>query len=1489
MNISGIRRFMILLILVCLVTTLRAQSIREFQNDTATFITELRAFTGSALQTSEIPDFERFISFFDSVPYEQQMEIIEVSNLMRRKSCRPRPQFINYQRVMMEFFTEDKTSHGYDEWLEGYKLFLHGENALLRIINQWLKLSLTLLEDNVFYSSNTLIWKVSSPSFRFQTDETLKVMFDDVTVACISGMDSIQIVEATGYIDPLTLEWVGSRGKVTWERVDIPDTDLYAQMGDFKINLKTSTYHADSVTLYYPVLFDQEVIGRLDDKLTVLQNIQRMKYPQFTSYKNFYKIDEFVPGIDYQGGLSIEGANLVGSGVQGEPAELKIYSNDTLRIKAKSNRFSLNDRFIRSSSTEVFIYFGKDSIFHPNLVQDYDVAKEQLRLGKSDGFTSQGPYSNTYHGIDMNFDELVWIRGESLMKFQAMLGSSSGRATFESNTFFNFDFFMGLQGMDYDHPLAQLAAYSKMLQGRNFNSGPYADFIGYAEYQVKHQLMALAKLGFVYFDDQTQMITLRQKLFDYMESAMRKRDYDVIRFNSRVEGVSNADFDLQTRDLTIRGIPIIFLSDSQNVKLIPENNTIVMKRNRSFQFDGVVDAGLFRFTGHNFFFQYDTFKISMQKIDSLQMSINTGETNQYGEAVLVGIDNAIENMTGELLIDEPNNKSGLERYPQYPTFSSHEKSYIYFDSPNIQNGVYERNSFYFELEAFTFDSLDNFRPEAIAPNGTFTSAGILPPLEMQMTLREDNSLGFYMQTPEEGLDIYDGLGIFHNDVEMSSSGLHGYGSFDYLTSTSWSDKFLMHPDSMMARTRRFLIRERREATKFPHVENAEADITLLAGDQVMRVNRVEETFRMFEDSVFHRGDMELRPIGLTGSGAMGLVNARLESDRFRYEARAIFADSAGVQLRADWNQDFTFLTDDVNLVVDLDARKGEFSANGDQTLIEFPYNLYETNLDKITWFMDEGKVGLSQSKLLPENTVDIGIDSLKTNGPVYRSVHPGQDDLNFVAPGATYDYYTRHLYAHKVPFIEVADAYVFPDSGEVEIGYQASMDLLKNARVLANQYNRNHNIYNASIAVIGAKDYTGSGYYDYMDAFGNSHDIFFEKIWVDSTLVTRSLGKVEQNDPFMLSPFFDFKGDVQLEAQKHLLTFDGGTRIVHDCAISKGWLRFTSEVDPADIRIPVGEQMMNTDLNKLFAGSLITRDSTHIYSAFLSSRKDYFDANITNATGTLIYDQERENYVIGSEAKLADSTLPGSLLRLETNNCRLYGEGPIDLTLNYGQVKIKSAGNASHYVESDLFEANLILGLDFMFSPDALNVMGQEIDSLPDLEPVDLTRHNYVLGMRDLLGETQARSLERQLALTGAYTEIPPSWKHTIFFNELPLQWNQQTRSFRHNGKVGIGNIGDIQINKKVDAYVELVEKGSGDIFDIYLMVDDNTWYYIAYSPGGMQVLSSNRTFNNIVFELKVADRRIKSAPGRPGFVYSLAAQRRLSLFIDRFLEFEDE
>jgi len=1479
----------VLLLFLALALPMQAQVVREFSEDTASYVPDLVRFTGTSLETSEVPDFERFLRLYDSLPHVHRMEIIRVSNLMLNLKCRPRPHFIKYQRAMLEFFDEDKTHLGYEEWNEGLESFLKSDRALLATVDQWLSLSLSLLEDNIFYSSSAVTWKVSEPSYRFLNGPGgMTVNFNDVTVACYSGKDFIQILDATGFIDPLTLEWIGSRGRVTWERVGIPGEALHADLGHYRINLKTPSYSADSVRLYYPAYFEGEVLGQLEDKVMLIKSLESATYPRFVSYRNSYSIDNFAPGVNYRGGLAVEGANLAGTGVEGDRAVMEIFSKDTLRMRILTHRATLNNRSMRSPNAMVSIYVGRDSIYHPDLVFLYDIEKEEVRLIKSEHFTSQGPYSSSYHQIDMNFDELFWNRNGPIMKLQPMLGTSIGRATFESSTFFNYDFFTELQAMDYEHPLAQLWSYSRYLQGRTFALNGYANHIRYPPYQVRHQLMSLSKLGFVYYNDETDLITLRQKLFDYIDASMKKRDYDVIRFISRTEGSANAELDLNTRDLTIRGIPSIFLSDSQNVRLIPSESSIVMKRNRNFEFDGMVDAGLFRFYGQNFFFQYDSFKINLQQIDSLQLFVRTGQYNQYGEALLSGIDNKIEDMTGELLIDDPQNKSGLQHFPRYPKFNSRENAYIFFDEASIQNGVYHRDEFYFKLDSFFIDSLNNFRREAVALSGTFVSASILPPLAMEMTLRDDNSLGFYLEAPEEGIPLYGGVGTFFNDIEMSSRGLHGYGSFDYLTSTTWSDDFLMHPDSMMARSRRYLIRDHTEGTEFPYAENSVADITLIPGKEVLHASRVQETFKLFGDSIFLAGNLALRPSGLSGNGVMALPDARLESNRFRYGFSTIRADSAGVRLQSEAMDEFAFLTSDVALNIDLEGRLGEFTARADQTLIEMPYNLYETRLDRMTWFMDREEVGLSQAKYLRQNDVDIGIDSLKTNGPTYLSRHPGQDGLSFVAPEAVYNYRTRLLHANRVPFIEVADAYIFPDGGDVNVGYQASMDLLENAKILASQLNRQHLIHEASVSIRGANDYTGSGTYNYTDAFGNSYPVRFARIWVDSTIQTRSTGKVGPEDDFMLSPYFDYQGDVFLYADYPRLTFDGGVRVVHDCPMGREWLRFTAELDPRNIRIPAGEQMQNTALQKIFAGSLITRDSTHIYPAFLTGRKDYFDAAITSASGILLYDPGQESYIISTPEKIADSTLPGHYLRLNTADCELYAEGPVNLQVDYGQVKIASSGNAVHRINEDDFSTRLILGLDFHFSPDALRVMGHEIDSLQDLEPVNLITHHYRLAMRDLLGSSLARKLERQIELTGIYEEIPPEWKHTIFFNDLPLKWNQETRSFRYNGKVGIGNIGDIQVNKKVDAYVEFAEKGSGDIFDIYLMVNRNTWYYVAYSPGGLQVLSSNRQFNNIVFDLKASERRVRAGLGQPQYVYSLAAARRLELFIERFLEYEE-
>jgi len=203
-------------------------------------------------------------------------------------------------------------------------------------------------------------------------------------------------------------------------------------------------------------------------------------------------------------------------------------------------------------------------------------------------------------------------------------------------------------------------------------------------------------------------------------------------------------------------------------------------------------------------------------------------------------------------------------------------------------------------------------------------------------------------------------------------------------------------------------------------------------------------------------------------------------------------------------------------------------------------------------------------------------------------------------------------------------------------------------------------------------------------------------------------------------------------------------------------------------------------------------------------------------------------------------------------------------------------------IDENEMEMHMLMGLDFFFSPEALLLMGNEIDSLADLEPVDLTRPFYTLGMRNLVGTEVADKLETDLGLYGNYPEIPEELGYEIFLNDVILKWKQETNSFRYKGKVGVGMIGGVQINKKVDAYIEFVDKGA-DIFDIYLKPDSRTWYYFAYSNGVLQALSSNSDFNLIISDLKTKKRKLKAGDGKPQYVYSEASGQRMGRFLTKF------
>ena len=146
-------------------------------------------------------------------------------------------------------------------------------------------------------------------------------------------------------------------------------------------------------------------------------------------------------------------------------------------------------------------------------------------------------------------------------------------------------------------------------------------FSGYPVEQIKPYLMNLANKGFLFYNSVTDKVTVQEKFKNYVNAELKKGDYDVIRFQSKITQslednsfIVNSLLNLDSRELEIKGVNYISISDSQKVYIQPYGGLIKVKKNRDFDFSGKISVGLGRFIlfGQEFKFKYDDFKIDLK-------------------------------------------------------------------------------------------------------------------------------------------------------------------------------------------------------------------------------------------------------------------------------------------------------------------------------------------------------------------------------------------------------------------------------------------------------------------------------------------------------------------------------------------------------------------------------------------------------------------------------------------------------------------------------------------------------------------------------------------------------------------------------------------------------------------------------------------------------------------------------------------------------------
>lgn len=1469
------------LITILLLFTFNSFS-QTFSSQPDEFLKQISKFLGAVNRAKTKPFIEEFAPvWLNDFPSEYRSKVVTTSNLIVAKRLPAFPDLHGYLLSTYSFVKTNQPKESFNSWHATIDQLLNSKKV--KKFKTFIETCSGFFTDGTIYSSTKHIWGVRGGSYRFAFEKNNpKIYFDDATFYCYvytkdkvkkrdnKYIDSTVVRNTNGVYQPLIFKWNGLKGKIDWSKNGLNPQKNYATLTDYMLSLKATKIQCDSVEVHTDY-YDKPLQGTFIDIASANKAGIDSEYPQFISFSKKIVKKSILPEVDYVGGFALNGKSFTGVGYDNELASLIFFKEGKTFLKASSMRFTVNQEGIYSNQSRITMYINEtDSIFHPGLNLKYDTKK--VEFARTGGGLAQAPFSDSYHQLDMYVEKIIWTKNDPNLDFTWEYQSTQKMAKFESKNYFNDKLYSQIQGMSSLHPLVAIYKYYYKFDETTFPISKAASFMNLTTNQAIPILLDLANNGFITYNKSKKTITLLDKTKKYIDSKSGKRDYDdivfisdfnliekkpqtandgsvdkrAVRWNTRADKLNKrkkakssfGTMNLKSLDFKMNEVGYVELSVIQRVVVFPENGELTMQENRNFLFSGAVSAGKLESYPREATFDYENFKIHLLDVDHTLLRIRPifGGGNK-----LIAMYSHIEKVIGEIEIDDPSNRSGNnKKITDFPKLTTKKDAYVFYDHKSIYNGTYDSATFYFKLDPFVFDSLDNYEEHSVAFKGELRSSGIFPVFEEIITIQEDYSFGFKTVAPSGGYNFYGDDAKYNNDIRLSNKGLRGSGEIDFLTSHTVSKDFIFFADSTMGIsefTNKGQVKDKNNKLEVPDVLGNGVMVTYVPKQDIIKAKSTKNPLFLFDKEVGMLGETYLTPIGMTGKGVMYFGRAELVSRKFNYKRWVIDADTSNFNL-ADMDGEkatdqISFATNNVNSHVDFETREGEFKSNDGTSKVEFPQNQYYCYMDMFKWLMDNDEMELSKAD------TDLNIDSeLDLAGPNFYSTHPKQDSLRFRAPKATFSLNDKIINCDKIKFIDIADARISPSDEKIIIRKKAKMDPFEDATIVANFVTKYHTITKAHVEITARRKYKANGEYIYTDANKKEYIIKFNDIGLDTAYQTTASGKVTQEENFKLSDQFDYYGDIHLKASEQFLTFDGATRINHECEqFAKNWMKFRTDIDPENIQIPVNNNMKDLDGNPIAVGIVLRTtsdyDSLGIYPAFLSALNNKDDKILFTSSGVLTYNSGASEFRIASKDKLVNRAERGNYISLHTKSCSMNGDGRIDLQVNLPDVEFKPVGTVNYNASTGATTLNVSGGLNFFYDKKAMEMTSDKIIGTEDLTGIDFNTITLEQAIKEDVNEETAENIKTDYATKGEVKKVPKEMQQPIYFTNLRLTWDDRNKAFLSKPITGIVNMYDVPLFK--DFTVKLAiqystkdskQKGRGNKLSFMIELPGAKYYF---------------------------------------------------------------
>lgn len=1425
---------------------------------------------------------QQFAPIYGAMSQQEKTQMVSICNVVLKLKVRQLPDVYNFIGVVDLFWNSSPNKDNFDQWLNCIQ-FIQGRNKKIKDFTDFIEFTSGFLKDRTLTGSRAAQWQAQSGS-----PYTLKLVGEDIVITFdkvmelyyASDKDNGTIYGTTGKFYYFDSKWKGHGGRLNWDRTGIAPTTCWAVLNNYEAITKFPKFTADSVMFTNNDYFSDPIMGSVEEALSAKLEPEKYTFPKFRSYQKDFRLKDILPGVDYSGSFMMNGSKFITSDTK-NPASIIFYREGKPFITVKSTKFTITHDRLVSELASVKIYVGEDSIYNNGILVRYLTSNHQVTMVNDSKRNYYSPYTNTYHNLDMYCEQIVWKMKEDILDM-SMLGQAGDQtfSTFESSNYYSEIKFRQLQGIEEINPVVKVYRYMQT-QGMayEFHIEDFARAIHMDIIQAKSMIHLLAKSGLVTYDEALSRVYVKDKLVDYNKAYTKTKgnDYDAINLESSTKN-NNAILDLTSNDLKMAGVQKFVVSDSQQVVIYPKNGDLVVHKNRDMSFSGRINAGRFVAFVTDAKFLYDDFKIDLPMVDSMIFYVTQFNNPQEEHIVYT----PLYKLVGNIQIDEPDNHCGLKKTKDYPIFTSLENSYVYYDRKDIHNGAYVRDKFYYTLFPFVIKDMVDFKTDSLKFGGVLTSAGIFPDIKEPLRVQRDYSLGFTVTTPKTGFSAYGGKGKFTNVVDLSYEGLRGAGKLEYLTSTSASAKFFFMPDSTVGVTDTFLVKEQ---GGFPDVRNGKTQLRWFPYADSMRVQQLPggRQFQMYRGDATLAGVVVLQPAGATASGAVTIGEGTVTSDLFRLGSREMDADVSTFVLRSDVYKNIAFQAQNMKSHVDFDKRRADFTSNTEIGRTELPLLSYAAYVDKFSWQIDKKQLDLINSK--SESTMGLEGLSIRERfahpdqpGAYFVSTDPRRDSLHFNAVRSTYLYNAGQLSCKNVFLLNIGDAVCAPGGDSLHIRAGGDIDLLKKSHILASRGNRFHDFYDCDIIVRGAKSFSGKGNIDYVDAVEKRQKIYMDSIVPDSKGRTIGFGFIPEDKEFTLNDAFGFAGNVRVESDNKNFFFNGGVRLLHKCGDSekRGLLAYSNYVDPAQIFVSVPEIPTDWKGNRITASILYDKLTLRPYPAFLTNDRAA-DNELMTAFGSLTYDNEKGEYMIASERKLADTAnVVDRYLTLDKQTCTVSGEGPVDWNVKQNFVKIFTYGTASiDYKNSESFNLNSVFGFTFPIDDNVLTAMMQLIVDDLRLAPSNPDNDALRRAMIFYQGEDNGAANYSTYVSTGFYDKIPKEFESTILLEGINWQYSPAL-GYYYNGVAGLAAIGKKQVHLATRVKAQINKRGNGVYLTLYIQVAGDHWYYFNYEFNSqvMTIQSSVGEWVDMIRAIPADKRRVAGKSDQGDYHYRLGTSR---------------